>query len=95
MQKKIVVSFSPLIDPTLKATILEKVNKVLEPIHKDVTDWNGFIDYVESSPGYFVTIAKCDNEEIREMMQLLLDDENTRAETIKHKKIQQKDNRLN
>ncbi|MFT3909019.1 MAG: hypothetical protein QM737_06295 [Ferruginibacter sp.] len=73
MRKHIVISFSAQIDPIQRAWISEKLNSILEPINKEVNGWNGFVDYIEAEPGYYVLIAKCDNDEIREMMQLLID----------------------
>lgn len=75
MHKKIVISFPQKISVDQKATVTERVNMVLAPIIKEVDAWNGFVDYVEAEAGYFVAIAKCDNEEIREMMQLLIDED--------------------
>ena len=73
MHKKIIISFSPQIGKEQREQISEKINTVLEPVSKEVNAWNGFVDYVEAEPGYFVFIAKCDNDEIREVMQLLID----------------------
>lgn len=73
MHKKIIISFSPQIGKEQREEISEKINLVLEPVNKEVNAWCGFVDYVEAEPGYFVFIAKCDNDEIREVMQLLID----------------------
>lgn len=75
MHKKIVVSFSLQTGKEQRVLITERINTALTPINKEINGWNGFVDYVEAGPGYFVFIAKCDNEEIREMMQILIDEE--------------------
>ena len=75
--KQITVSFA--IDENIKrADITELVNRTLESIKAEVLSWNGFVDLRKSEDDNYVLIAKCDNEEIRNKMQDLLNNEISR-----------------
>jgi hypothetical protein len=71
---QIVVSFSPNAGIT-KNQISEFVNRSLDSIKSEVLNWNGFVDLRNTADGNYVLIAKCDNEEIRQKMQELLNQE--------------------
>ncbi len=73
----IVISFSP--DAGIaKNQITEFVNRSLESIKAEVLSWNGFVDLRNTEDGNYILIAKCDNEEIRQKMQDLLNMEISR-----------------
>jgi hypothetical protein len=69
--KQVVVSF-PLDVNIKRSQISEFVNNCLENMRSDVLSWNGFVDLRATEDGNYVLIAKCDNEEIRNRMQDLL-----------------------
>ena len=71
--KKIPVSFPQDLETEQRKQITELVNKILEPINKDASSWNAFVDFIATPSGDFVLIAKCDNEEVRRKMQELID----------------------
>ena len=72
MHKKIIVSFPPVLVKTQKEEISNRVNITLESIHAEIAGWNGFVDFVETAPGHFELIAQCDNYELRDKMQALI-----------------------
>ena len=73
MNKKIYVSFPPDMFRDLKEQATNRINKILEGINTEVNGWNGFVDFIDPGSGQYEFIAKCDNDDIREKMQLLLD----------------------
>ena len=74
MDQKIAVSFPRHMVSEQRHQITDQVNKALESIDSKIMSWNGFVDFVETDPGDIQVIAKCDNEEIREEMQQLLNE---------------------
>lgn len=69
---QIVISFPPEAAVN-KQAILQLVNQSLTPIKRDVLSWNAFVDVrTLSNSNEYMLIAKCDNEEVRSHMQLLL-----------------------
>ena len=69
---QIVISFPPEIEINRQA-ILQLVNQSLIPIKRDVLSWNAFVDVrTLSNSNEYMLVARCDNEEIRSHMQLLL-----------------------
>lgn len=75
----VIVSF-PLNENFKRSQIAEFVNICLDSIKPQVIGWNGFVDLRETEDGNYVLIAKCDNEEIRSMMQDLLNMELSRRQ---------------
>ena len=69
--KQVVVSF-PLDVNIKRSQISEFVNNCLESMRSEVLSWNGFVDLRSTEDGNYVLIAKCDNEEVRNRMQDLL-----------------------
>jgi hypothetical protein len=75
--KQVVVSF-PLDVNIKRSQISEFVNNCLGSMRTDVLSWNGFVDLRATEDGNYVLIAKCDNEEIRNRMQDMLNMEISR-----------------
>lgn len=73
MNKKIYISFPPDLSKDQREQGMNRVNQILEPINTEINSWNGFVDFVRSASGQPEFVAKCDNDDIREKMQLLLD----------------------
>ena len=71
--KQVIVSF-PASSNLRRNHVIELVNNALESIKKDVIGWNGFVDLRETGTGSYSLIAKCDNEELRQQMQNLLNE---------------------
>lgn len=73
MNKKIFISFPAGVSKQFKEQATNRINQVLETINHEVSSWNGFIDYKEMNNGQYTFVPKCDNDEILDKMQLLID----------------------
>ncbi len=71
--KQVIVSFPPASN-IRRNYVIELVNNTLESIKKDVLGWNGFVDLRETGAGSYSLIAKCDNDDLRQKMQDLLNE---------------------
>ena len=72
MKNGIILNFPPEIGSDVKEHFIESVNQKLEPIQKEVNNWNGFIDLKKVNDDDYECVAICDNDSLREQMQLLL-----------------------
>ena len=72
MNKKIIVSLPSGMIEQQKKQITGRINDTLQSINIEVSAWNGFVDFAQNDSGDYQLIAKCDNDEVREKMQQLL-----------------------
>lgn len=73
MNKKIFISFPSSYPADYREVASIRINQILSGINKEVSDWNGFVDFIEITHGHYGFVAKCDNEDVLEKMQLLID----------------------
>lgn len=73
MNYTIIVNFPANMQPEQKKQIRDNLYDSLTDIRKDIFNWNGFVDCIESTTGDYTLIAHCDNEEVRAQMQHLID----------------------
>ena len=71
--KQVIVSF-PAATNFSRNHVIELVNNALISINKDVIGWNAFVDLRETGNKSYTLIAKCDNEDLRQKMQELLNE---------------------
>lgn len=85
MEKKIIVNFPLTLSENYKNLVSEHVNFILRTIVNEVDSWNGFVDLHLHDDGKSEFIAQCDNDELRDTMQTLLDAHNEELQSISGK----------